>query len=123
MNTCLRIIILSATSISLFACAKVHNSSSLDKVIYGTQISGTPNFVAARSVLAANCFMCHAEWANYAESDYLSNFLITSRDPNSSTIYTAIRGNDSGTAGSMPQGNPDLSYDDIQLIKTWISGI
>ncbi len=106
-----------------FGCGKVRNSSSNDASIYGSSVTGSANFLEARTVLAASCFSCHSNWANYNESQFVSANLVRANSLLNSSLYTRIRGNDTGIAGDMPQSNPNLSNDDMAKIKQWIQGI
>lgn len=116
----LLVLIFSSFNIS---CGKVRNSSSNDASIYGSSVTGSANFLEARTVLAASCFSCHSNWASYNENQFVSANLVRANSLLNSSLYTRIRGNDTGVAGDMPQSNPNLSNDDMAKIKQWIQGI
>lgn len=101
------------------SCGKVKNSSSADAASAG----GSDEFVAAKQIIAEKCLSCHSSWTSYSEADYVSKRLVSKKSPNNSDLYTRIRGNDSGIAGDMPEGQPNLSQTDMSIIKKWISGI
>lgn len=107
----------------LQGCGKVNNSSSMDKDIYGSEITGSAAFLAARVVLANQCFSCHSAWSAYTETDYVSSGRVVAGNPNSSTLYTSIKGNDSGTTGTMPANGSTLSSGELLLIKSWIQAM
>lgn len=115
--------ILSLALIFLSSCGKVKNSSTSDLSLYGSGVSGSSVFLAARGVLATHCLECHADWANYSEADYTSKFLVVKSDPAGSPLYTKIRGNDAGIEGNMPENRPDLGYEDLKKIKDWITSL
>ena len=102
------------------ACGQVRNSSSYDDLIYGSSISGSAQFVTMKTVLATQCIKCHAAWKDYTENDFVKNGLVIRGSASGSTLYTRIRGNDTGIAGDMPTANPNLSPDDMGKIKAWI---
>lgn len=104
------------------ACGKLQNSSSSDANLYGSSVSGSTNFLQARAILANKCFSCHAEWSGYDEAQYVSTGRVSSGSPSNSSLYTRIRGNDTGTAGDMPLTGANLTTEEMTLIKTWISG-
>lgn len=101
------------------SCGKVKNSSSADAASAG----GSEEFVAAKQVIADKCLSCHSAWTSYSEADYVTKRLVSKKSPNNSDLYTRIRGNDSGIAGDMPEGQPNISQTEMTTIKKWISGI
>ncbi|MBN8538245.1 MAG: hypothetical protein J0M15_14420 [Deltaproteobacteria bacterium] len=119
MKKGIKIVLLLVFLVMLEGCGKVKNSSSSDVA----SASGTEAFVAAKQVVADKCLSCHSAWTSYSEADYISKNLVTKKNPTNSSIYNRIRGNDTGTAGDMPQSNPNLSQSEMQLIKTWINNI
>lgn len=112
-------------SVSFFVsgCGKLKNTNSNDALVYGSSVTGTSNFLNARGVMATKCFSCHSSWGNYSESDFISNGLVVARSTTGSSLYTRTRGNDTGIAGDMPVGGPNLSSTELTTIKTWINGI
>lgn len=109
--------------VNLLGCGEVNNSSSLDADIYGANVTGSAAFLAARYVLSSQCFRCHGSWASYNESQFVSNGLVVARNASSSSLYTSIRGNDTGIAGNMPVGATNLTSEEISTIKSWISAM
>lgn len=103
----------------LCSCGKVKNSSSSDAASAG----GSDEFIAAKQVLADKCLSCHSSWTSYSETDFVNKKLVSKKSPNNSDLYTRIRGNDSGIAGDMPQGQPNISQTEMTALKKWISGI
>ncbi len=110
-----------SSSLLLFSsCGKVITSSSNDQSKY-TAVSGGTNFVAAQAVVNAFCLNCHSPWGNYTEQDYVNNFLVIQGNPSASSLYTSLRGNDTGVAGTMPIGGANLTNEDMKKIKDWIT--
>lgn len=107
----------------LLGCGKVRNSSSQDAAIYGASVSGSATFLQARTVMASQCFSCHSNWSSFSENQFLTSSLVRAGNLSGSSLYTRIRGNDTGQTGDMPQSNPNLSSDDLNSIKQWIQGI
>lgn len=106
--------------ILLSSCGKVITSSSSDQSIYSSA-AGTANFLAAKAVVAASCLNCHSAWGSYSEQDYVNNFLVTQGNPSASLLYTSLRGNDTGVAGTMPIGAANLTNEDMRKIRDWIT--
>ena len=107
----------------LVGCGKnPYNSSVSDALRYGSSVSGTATFTAARLVMMSSCFACHGSWSSYTEADFLSKGLVVFRSLTDSTLFTRIRGNSSGLVGDMPQ-NSTLSSEDMITIRTWISNM
>ncbi len=112
-----------ATLSSLFlfsSCGKVITSSSNDQSKY-SEVTGGANFLAAKAVVDSNCLNCHSPWGSYSEQDYVNNFLVVQGNPSASSLYTSIRGNDTGVAGTMPIGAANLTSEDMKKIKDWIT--
>jgi uncharacterized membrane protein len=105
------------------SCGKLQNSNTSDASLYGSAISGTSNFQSARTILSNKCFSCHANWSAYTETQYVSAGLVVAGSTTGSTLYTRIRGNDTGTAGDMPISGANLTTDEVTTMKTWIQGI
>ena len=105
----------------IFGCGKVKNSSSSD----AASATGTEEFVSAATVLREKCATCHQHtaWSSYSETDFVSKKLVTKKSPANSELYTRIRGNDTGIAGDMPEGQSNLSQTEMTAIKTWINSI
>lgn len=108
------------SSLVIVSCGRVQTTSSNDGAIYGSGVTGSSQFLAARAVLANKCFACHSSWGAYNETDFSGHFLVSNGDPFNSLIYYRIRGNDSGTAGDMPTSGPNMTSDEIAVMKTWI---
>ncbi|NUM58790.1 MAG: hypothetical protein HUU56_09175 [Bdellovibrionaceae bacterium] len=104
-----------------FGCGKVKNSSSSD----AATATGTEEFVSAATILREKCASCHQHtaWSSYSETDFVSKKLVTKKSPASSELYTRVRGNDTGIAGDMPEGQSNLSQTEMSTLKTWINSI
>ncbi len=96
-----------------------YNTSTSDSLKYGSNVTGSAQFLTARTVMLSNCFACHGSWAAWNEADFVSNGRVVARSLIDSSLYTRIRGNNTGVVGNMPQ-NASLSSDDIVAIKNWI---
>ena len=109
--------------ISPISCGRnPYNSSTSDALKYGSTVSGSSQFLAARVVMLNSCFACHGSWSAWSESEFISNGRVVSRSLTDSILYTRIRGNSTQYAGDMPQ-NGSLSSEDIVAIKNWILGM
>ena len=107
----------------IFGCGRSpYNSSTSDALKYGSTVSGTANFLAARTVMLSSCFACHGSWSAWTEAEFVSNGRVVATSLADSILYTRIRGNSTGVAGNMPQ-NGSLSSEDIVVIKNWILGM
>jgi hypothetical protein len=109
---------LAATFLLSLGCGKVSTSSSSDALIYGSGVTGSANFLAARVVMSQKCFQCH-DWVSYSEADYASQALVTRNAAVNSRLYKKIKGNDSGVTGNMPPSGL-LTDSDLIKIKVWI---
>lgn len=115
----MRNVILVVIWLTLISCGKVRNSSSAD----GSTTVGSAEFVLAKDVISSKCLSCHSEWTAYSEDDFSKYGLIFKGSPANSQLYIRIRGNDSGQAGDMPIGQPNVSVSQIQEIKAWIESL
>lgn len=106
--------------VSLFAsgCLQTENSNSDDATA-----TGTPQFIAAVSVLSSNCIGCHEEFQNKTADELVASGFVIPGDPENSSIYYRMR-NSAGSEGpkTMPPSGA-LSAEDIQAISTWIESI
>lgn len=99
-----------------------YNTSTSDALKYGSNVTGSAQFLTARTVMLSTCFACHGSWSAWNEADFISNGRVVARSLVDSALYTRIRGNSTGVVGDMPQ-NSSLSSDDIVAIKNWILGM
>ena len=110
----------------VLGCGKVENSNSLDEYLYGEFIDvGSPNFLAAKTAIKANCLQCHAAWKRFSEQDFIDTGLAVKGDASNSKIYFR---NLYATSGPGPKnmptsGYPPISPGDLNIIATWISAM
>lgn len=114
-------------ALGLVSCGPVENSSSLDKVLYGSSfdLSGsTPQFAAVRTSLA-KCQACHGSWLSLKESDFKTLGLVVGGSPENSKLYYRNQGATSGPGPkNMPNGGyPAFSVSELQNLVTWINGL
>jgi len=111
-----------AVSTILTSCADIYNSSSTDKLIYGSSVIGSAKFQTARSGLLNKCSRCHEFYGYWNESEFLtdSKYGIVSTAPAQSPLYCHSRGNDSCSPGDMPLNGSDMTDDELAKIKDWI---
>jgi uncharacterized membrane protein len=115
-------IILAITVILTGSCGKVYNSSSADQAKYGSAVLGSANFLAARAVMASQCFSCHSNWANFDEAAFVSGGFVVPQSLPGSKLYTRIRGNSVNSTGNMPPSGV-LTSQQVDTFSTWISGM
>lgn len=115
----MRKLVLAFSAFFILSCGKVKNSSSSD----GGSTVGTAEFVEAQGVISSKCLSCHSNWSSYTADDFVANGLVFKGSPANSTLYSRIRGNDVGTTGDMPSGQPSISRTELMSIKTWISSL
>ncbi len=106
----------------------VENSNTTDMSQYGnTQDTGTPAFLAAKTIIRTNCTFCHrhAGWNSYQEADFVANGLAVPGDVNSSQVYYRNTNALSGPGPkNMPSGGyPAIGAGDLVTIADWINGI
>ena len=99
-----------------------YNSSTSDALKYGSNVTGSSNFLVARTVMLTSCFACHGSWSSWNEAQFISNGRIVAASLDNSILYTRIRGNSTSFVGDMPVSG-SISSEDIVAIKTWILGI
>lgn len=109
-------------NVLLTGCGNPYNSSYSDALKYGSGVTGSANFIAARTVMVNHCFTCHAQWAGWNEAAFLSGGIIATRDLTNSLLYSKIRGNEVNSAGNMPPSE-SLSVEDLLAIRAWISNM
>jgi hypothetical protein len=100
-------------------CFQTENSSSLDADTYGN-LSGTAEFLAARTIFSQNCGgTCHNYHAQ-SEAQLKAAGLFIVGLPDSSKLFYRLVGS-SGAQGpkNMPSGGA-LSSSDLQKIRYWI---
>lgn len=107
----------------VFGCGRSpYNTSTSDALKYGSTVSGSADFLAARTVMLSSCFACHGSWSAWTAAEFVSNGRVVGGSLTDSILFTRIRGNSTGVSGDMPQ-NGSLSSEDIVAIKTWILGM
>ncbi len=106
----------------LCSCGRPYNSSYSDASKYGSNGTGTAEFLAAREVVSNRCLSCHAEWSSYTEALFVSQNYVVGGSLSNSILYTKIRGNDVGSSGNMPPSE-NLSAEEIGKIRTWILAV
>ena len=104
-------------SLNFTNCLQTENSSSVD-----TTITGSPEFLAARTVLVNNCINCHIghDFHLLYEEDFIERGYVEPGDFLNSPIYYRLEGS-LGSEGpkNMPEGGT-LSASDIQTIQVWL---
>ncbi len=115
-----RLALLSLLTI-LTSCQQVENSSAKDASIYG-EITGTPAFMAARTVLIQKCSNCHLYHDMY-EEEIVQAGLVVPGNANASLLYYRLQGS-SGTGGpkDMPS-NGTIAASQLTTVETWINAI
>ena len=112
--------------LSLFCfvgCLQTENSNSADDSYGG----GTPEFVAAKSVLRTNCTTsCHQhQFETQSEAELIAQGYIIAGDPSGSSLYYRIKGSTGGPGGAskdMPT-DKEISNSDLTIIEDWILSI
>ena len=122
-NSHLLVVILFAFGVLFSGCAEIYNSSSTDKLVYGSSVTGSAKFQSARIGLLAKCSRCHAFYGTWNESQFLTDtkYGISTANPSQSPLYCHSRGNDTCGPGDMPLSGSDLTDDELAKIKDWIS--
>lgn len=123
-----KILLILAALVIVSCDGPVENSSTTDMSQYGNiQDSGTPAFLAAKTIIRRDCAFCHrhAGWNSYQEADFVANGLVTPGDVNSSQVYYRNTNALSGPGPkNMPSGGyPAIGATDLETIATWINGI
>lgn len=116
-----RVLLLLTTLLFATACFQTENSSSGDG---GPDLSGSPEFIAAATVMAAKCTSCHYHaYHTQTEAQLVAQGEVIPGDPENSPIYYRLIGS-TGANGpkNMPQDGP-LTSGEMQTIVTWINSI
>ena len=111
----------------LFSCAPVENSSTLDKVLYGSSfdLSGSaPQFAGVRASLT-KCQNCHGSWLSLKEADFIILGLVTKGSPAGSKLYYRNQGTTMGPGPkNMPGGGyPSFSVAELENLINWINAL
>ncbi len=127
MNKILATGFLIFSSLAPVACGKVYNSSTYDASTYGSA-DGTPQFLAAKTIIKNSCASCHTRpsheaWAGMSEKDFLTQGLIKAGNLAGSSLYTKIQGNRTSTPGNMPDGGSLLTGAELDTLENWILNI
>lgn len=101
---------------------QTENSSVNDEDIYGSTITGTAQYLAARSVLSKKCAGCHS-YSGMTEAELVNAGLVVAGSPAASRIYYRIAGSTGGGGPkNMPVGST-LSSTDLNTILVWIQNL
>ena len=114
--------------LGFFSCGKIENSNSTDKFRFGeSTIQGTPQFIAAATVIQKKCTFCHqhAEWKPYTSDEYVNSGLVTPQSIDDSPLFHR---NAAATVGAGPHnmpinGNPALTGAELDLVAAWINSL
>ncbi len=115
------LVIVFISSFFLSGCLQTENSSSTDG---GPNLTGTPEFIAAVTVMAAKCTSCHYhDYHTKTEQQLLDQGLVVPGDPENSLIYYRLTGS-AGPGGpkNMPQ-DVALTAGELATMVTWINSI
>lgn len=115
-----RIIFILCLSALTQGCLQTENSNSGDGDAYG-EISGSPQFIAARAIFTANCTPCHSYNAQ-TEDELIASGLLVPGDSNNSPIYNRLRNSSGPGNKNMPPSGP-LSTENLTAISTWVTGV
>ena len=111
----------------LFSCGKIENSNSTDNFRFGeTTIQGTPQFVAAMTVVQKKCTFCHdhAHWKGFNEEQFLTSGLVTPQSLEDSPIYYRNLNASGPSPQNMPiNGNPALTTAELDAVITWVNSL
>lgn len=110
-----------AVLLSGTACGQMNalNSVSGDKSRYS--LEGSPQFLAARSLMADKCASCHSGFVSQSEEEWLSSGLVKASSPSTSELYLRLKSNGiSGSDQDMPPADT-LSGAEASVISDWIN--
>ena len=124
-----KISLLALTMVLFYSCSgPVQNSNTGDRAQYGgSQDTGTPEFLAAKSIIKNQCAFCHYHlaWNGYLEADFIAAGFITADNPAASSIYYRNANAASGPGPrTMPNGGyPAMSAGDLSILITWVNSL
>lgn len=106
------------TCLTLISCLQTENSSSMD-----SSVTGSPEFMAARTVFLSSCANCHDFHLLY-EEELIARGDVVPGDAFNSPLYYRLAGS-LGSEGpkDMPDGGGQLSATEVALVQTWIDNI
>jgi mono/diheme cytochrome c family protein len=79
-------------------------------------------FGKVQKIIGDNCIMCHKKFGANAESDFVTQQLVTPGNTATSTFYTVLIGSLPLSNGSnMPKAGAPLTKDQIQDVAEWIN--
>ena len=84
-------------------------------------LDGSPQFLAARSLMAEKCSSCHSGFVSQSEAEWLSSGLVKASSPSTSELYLRLKNNGiSGSDQDMPPGE-SFSAAEAAVISDWIN--
>ncbi|MFN7684829.1 MAG: hypothetical protein ACK5QT_05395 [Oligoflexia bacterium] len=119
----MRRLLASLVLLVMAGCGKLNTLNSVSTDPYRFSASGSPEFVAARTVFVEKCSSCHFEFATYSESEWKATGWVISGDPTGSFLFGTLRG--SGVPGGEEDMPPDgaLSAGELGAIEAWIEAL
>ena len=86
-------------------------------------LEGSPQFLAARSLMSEKCSSCHSGFVSQSEDEWRAGGLVVAASPSSSQLFLRLKNNGvSGSAQDMPPGDT-LSAAEAAVISDWITSL
>ena len=82
----------------------------------------TQRWLQAQAVIVGQCAGCHASFGSHTELDWIATGHVKPGQPNSSTLYSVVKGAGVGASESMPL-NSTMSAQDLASIQNWIQNL
>lgn len=113
--------VLSILLVSACGCGQMNALNSVAGDAGKYSLDGSPQFLAARSLMAEKCSSCHSGFVSQSEAEWLSSGLVQASSPSTSELYLRLKSNGiSGSDQDMPPGDT-LSSTEAAVISDWIN--
>ena len=114
---------LSILLLSACGCGQMNALNSVAGDAGKYSLDGSPQFLAARSLMAEKCASCHSGFVSRSEEEWLSAppVLVQASSPSTSELYLRLKNNGiDETNADMPSGDT-LSTQEAAVIRDWIN--
>jgi hypothetical protein len=120
----MKTLLLSFIILFLSGCGQTFNSHTDDFLLGSSSACADPTntlLCDANAIIQAECTSCHTgyhnDWLVYdTDAKWITSTRVVAGDPDSSLLIQRLQ----NVGDSMPIGQPQISDDDYQALRTWI---
>lgn len=112
----------------LSGCGQTFNSNTEDFNLLASSFcsnQANTNLCSANEIIQTKCTSCHtspihAGWAAYdTDAEWVASGRVIAGDATSSTLISKLK----NYGGNMPEGAPQLTDSEVQILLDWVNGI